>query len=130
MRSRTGSPRCRGAKAHTQSALPRETYDNRSRWSLCLLLILCYSPVTKVFWKGEFEGKNLFFKKGFPLFLFQLEKTSLTGSQLAGDRKFFQGRTKSANFLATKNAKNAKKSLKLRELCVLCVRFLLFSSSN
>ena len=42
----------------------------------------------KVFWKGEFEGKNLFFKKGFPLI--RLEKTSLKGSQLAGDRKFFQ----------------------------------------
>ncbi len=26
-----------------------------------------YSPLTKVFWKEEFEGKNLFFKKGFPL---------------------------------------------------------------
>ena len=32
-----------------------------------------YSPIVqlysllKVFWKGEFEGKNLFFKKGFPL---------------------------------------------------------------
>ncbi len=49
-----------------------------------------YSPLTKVFWKGEFEGKNLFFKKGFPL-LIKLEKTSLIGSQLAGDRKFFQG---------------------------------------
>ncbi|MBR5711664.1 MAG: hypothetical protein IKX40_12985, partial [Thermoguttaceae bacterium] len=23
-----------------------------------------FSPLTKVFWKGEFEGKNLFFKKG------------------------------------------------------------------
>ncbi|MBQ2620199.1 MAG: hypothetical protein IJF84_02570, partial [Thermoguttaceae bacterium] len=46
-------------------------------------------PLTKVFWKGEFEGKNLFFKKGFPL-LIKLEKTSLKGSQLAGDRKFFQ----------------------------------------
>ena len=44
----------------------------------------------KVFWKGEFEGKNLFFKKGFPL-LIKLEKTSTIGSQLAGDRKFFQG---------------------------------------
>ena len=54
-----------------------------------------FSPLTKVFWKGEFEGKNLFFKKGFPL-LIKLEKTSLKGSQLAGDRKFFQGRTKSA----------------------------------
>ena len=43
----------------------------------------------KFFGKGEFEGKNLFFKKGFPL-LIKLEKTSLTGSQLAGDRKFFQ----------------------------------------
>ena len=47
-----------------------------------------FSPLTKVFWKGEFEGKNLFFKKGFPLI--RLEKTSLKGSQLAGDRKFFQ----------------------------------------
>ena len=63
-----------------------------------------YSPLTKVFWKGEFEGKNLFFKKGFPL-LIKLEKTSTIGSQLAGDRKFFQGRTKSAKFL---------------KLCVLC----------
>ena len=55
------NPRCRGAKAHTQSALPREIYYNRSRWSLLFL------HLTKVFWKGEFEGKNLFFKKGFPL---------------------------------------------------------------
>ena len=47
------------------------------------------SSLTKVFWKGEFEGKNLFFKKGFPL-LIKLEKTSLKGRQLAGDRKFFQ----------------------------------------
>ena len=23
-----------------------------------------FSPLAKVFWKGEFEGKNLFFKKG------------------------------------------------------------------
>ena len=49
-----------------------------------------FSPLTKVFWKGEFEGKNLFFKKGFPLILFQLEKTSLKGSQLAGDLSFFK----------------------------------------
>ena len=49
-----------------------------------------FLPLTKVFLKGEFEGKNLFFKKGFPL-LIKLEKTSLKGSQLAGDRKFFQG---------------------------------------
>ena len=48
------------------------------------------SPLIKVFWKGEFEGKNPFFKKGFPL-LIKLEKTSLKGRQLAGDRKFFQG---------------------------------------
>ncbi len=48
-----------------------------------------FSPLTKVFWKGEFGAKNLFFKKGFPL-LIKLEKTSLKGSQLAGDRKFFQ----------------------------------------
>jgi hypothetical protein len=61
-------------------------------------LIFCnsiFSPLTKVFWKGEFEGKNLFFKKGFPLLSFNnknnpLEKTSITGSQLAGDQKFFQ----------------------------------------
>ncbi|MBR6436148.1 MAG: hypothetical protein IKS45_06545, partial [Thermoguttaceae bacterium] len=38
---------------------------------------------------GEFEGKNLFFKKVFHL-LIKLEKTSTIGSQLAGDRKFFQ----------------------------------------
>ncbi|MBR6435277.1 MAG: hypothetical protein IKS45_02090, partial [Thermoguttaceae bacterium] len=69
-------------------------------------------PLTKVFWKGEFEGKNLFFKKGFPLILFnklEIPKTKRpTGAifgatrgsanwerrlaaQLAGDRKFFQG---------------------------------------
>ncbi|MBQ6617654.1 MAG: hypothetical protein IJH67_14940, partial [Thermoguttaceae bacterium] len=72
----------------SRSTLPRETDYNRSRWSLAF-------SFTKVFWKGEFEGKNLFFKKGFPLIAFNkknnpLEKTSITGSQLAGDRKFFQ----------------------------------------
>ena len=46
-------------------------------------------PLTKVFWKGEFEGKNLFYKKGFPL-LIKLEKTSRKGSQLAGDLSFFK----------------------------------------
>ncbi|MBR5160338.1 MAG: hypothetical protein IKW80_01830, partial [Thermoguttaceae bacterium] len=40
--------------------------------------------------KGVFEGKNLFFKKGFPLIFYNLEKTSIKGRQLAGDRKFFQ----------------------------------------
>ncbi|MBR5709719.1 MAG: hypothetical protein IKX40_03095 [Thermoguttaceae bacterium] len=64
--------------------------------------------LAKVFWKGEFEGKNLFFKKGFPL-LIKLEKTSLTGSQLAGDRKFFQfGGEAPPNNLTTKNTKNTK----------------------
>ena len=86
---------------------------------LCVLQFLL--PLTKVFWKGEFEGKNLFFKKGFPLLAKRLilletkierptgaiygrraaartgspptglEKTSTIGSQLAGDRMFFQG---------------------------------------
>ena len=31
-----------------------------------------FSPLTKVFRKGEFEGKNLFFKKGFPLILVRI----------------------------------------------------------
>ena len=52
-------------------------------------VLTLFSPHTKVFWKGEFEGKNLFFKKGFPLII-KLEKTSIIGRQLAGDRKFFQ----------------------------------------
>ena len=51
-------------------------------------MVAC-SFLAKVFWKGEFEGKNLFFKKGFPL-LIKLEKTSLKGSQLAGDLSFFK----------------------------------------
>ena len=72
VRSRTGDPRFRARRITTAP-------DGRFVISL-----------TKVFWKGEFEGKNLFFKKGFPL-LIKLEKTSLKGRQLAGDRKFFQG---------------------------------------
>ena len=63
-----------------------------------------YSPLTKVFWKGEFEGKNLFFKKGFPL-LIKLEKTSLKGSQLAGDRKFFQASEARQRILSRKEMK-------------------------
>ena len=86
-----GSARTRAARRRSQSALPRETYYTRSRWSLTFVLVpFNFLPFTKVFWKGEFEGKNLFFKKGFPL-LIKLEKTSLKGSQLDGDRKFFQG---------------------------------------
>ena len=64
-----------------------------------------FSSLIKVFWKGEFEGKNLFFKKGFPLLW--LEKTSLKGSQLAGDRKFFQADGSPPKKLAAKIAKNA-----------------------
>ena len=69
------------ARRRSQSALPRACQKS-------LPLVACVFLV-KVFWKGEFEGKNLFFKKGFPL-LIKLEKTSTIGSQLAGDRKFFQ----------------------------------------
>ena len=65
----------------------RENTDFRR---LVIRLLSVFSFLIKVFWKGEFEGKNLFFKKGFPLILFTLEKTSIIGSQLAGDRKFFQ----------------------------------------
>ena len=36
-------------------------------------IAIAVSPLIKVFWKGEFEGKNLFFKKGFPL-IFYFEK--------------------------------------------------------
>ena len=55
----------------------------------CFLLI--YLPLAKVFWKGEFEGKNLFFKKGFPLILFQLEKTfPKKGASLLATESFFK----------------------------------------
>ena len=51
-----------------------------------------FSPLAKVFWKGEFEGKNLFFKKGFPL-LIKLEKTSLKeGVSLLATESFFKRR--------------------------------------
>ncbi|MBQ3349404.1 MAG: hypothetical protein IJG38_03310, partial [Thermoguttaceae bacterium] len=64
------------------------------------------SPLAKVFWKGEFEGKNLFFKKGFPL-LIKLEKTSLKGSQLAGDLSFFN-----ADFVRKKFSRKERKERK------------------
>ncbi len=48
------------------------------------------SLLTKVFWKGEFEGKNLFFKKGFPLII-KLEKTfPKKGASLLATESFFK----------------------------------------
>ena len=32
----------------------------------CFYFLLLFLPFAKVFWKGEFEGKNLFSKKVFP----------------------------------------------------------------
>ena len=64
-----------------------------------------FSPLTKVFRKGEFEGKNLFFKKGFPLI--RLEKTSLKREPACWRPKVFSRRR-------TKSAKEA--SRKVREV--------------
>ena len=54
-------------------------------------VLTLFSPLTKVFWKGEFEGKNLFFKKGFPL-LIKLEKTSLKREPACWRPKVFSRR--------------------------------------
>ena len=80
-----------------------------------------FSPLTKVFWKGELEGKNLFFKKGFPL-LIKLEKTSTIGSQLAGDRKFFQVWRQRTTASRAKQSVSGK-TKKARVPLTLCSRF-------
>ena len=49
------------------------------------------SPLLKFFGKGSLRGRTFFSKKVFPS-QFKLEKTSTIGSQLTGDRKFFQER--------------------------------------
>ena len=80
-----------------------------------------FSSLTKVFWKGEFEGKNLFFKKGFPLII-KLEKTSLKGRQLAGDRKFFQGGRSPQNKKAGVSSRLNVILLRFKRNCAHCVR--------
>ena len=52
---------------------PREKTDFGD-W--LFVVLYCFSPLAKVFWKGEFEGKNLFFKKGFPLLIYCLLPTA------------------------------------------------------
>ncbi|MBQ6615689.1 MAG: hypothetical protein IJH67_04900 [Thermoguttaceae bacterium] len=81
-----------------------------------MFLILTFSPLLKFLGKGSLRGRTFFSKKIFPSYFIEsgneatngsvfwqargsadwlpatgLEKTSLKGSQLAGDRKFFQG---------------------------------------
>ena len=59
-----------GAKPHGQSALPRETYYNRSRWSFL------FPSLLKFFGKGSLRGRTFF-----PLLNFSKKGASLLATE-------------------------------------------------